>query len=52
MSHLQRQIFKLRVKYQLQHETRHIYKKVESEGVVNVYTIKQEIEKDKLSRAI
>ena len=31
-------------------QCRHIYKKVESEGVVNVYTIKQEIEEDKLGR--
>ena len=29
-------------------QARHIYKKVESESVVNVYTIKQEIEADKL----
>ena len=29
---------------------RHIYKKVEQEGVVNVDTIKQELEEDKLSK--
>ena len=29
-------------------QTRHIYKKVESESIVNVDTIKQEIEADKL----
>ena len=28
-------------------QARHIYKKVESESIVNVGTIKQEIEKDK-----
>ena len=31
-------------------QARHIYKKVESESVVNVNTIKQEIEDDKLTR--
>ena len=31
-------------------QARHIYKKVESESVVKVDTIKQEIEEDKLSR--
>ena len=31
-------------------QDRHIYKKVESEGIVNVDTIKQEIEEDKLSK--
>ena len=31
-------------------QARHIYKKVESEGVVNIDTIKQEIEEDKLSK--
>ena len=31
-------------------QTRHIYKKVESEGIVNINTIKQEIEEDKLSK--
>ena len=31
-------------------QARHIYKKVESESVVNVDTIKQEIEEDKLSK--
>ena len=30
-------------------QARHIYKKVDIEGVVNVATIKQEIEEDKLS---
>ena len=30
-------------------QARHIYKKVELEGIVNVDTIKQEIEEDKLS---
>ena len=29
-------------------QARHIYEKVESEGIVNVDTIKQEIEEDKL----
>ena len=32
-------------------QARHIYKKVESEGIVNIHTIKQEIE-DKLGRNI
>ena len=31
-------------------QARHIYKKVESEGVVNVATMKQEIEEDKLRK--
>ena len=31
-------------------QARHIYKKVDSESVVNVDTIKQEIEEDKLSK--
>ena len=31
-------------------QARHIYKKVEYEGVINVDTIKQEIEEDKLSK--
>ena len=31
-------------------QARHIYKKVESEGIVNVDTIKQEIEEDKVSK--
>ena len=31
-------------------QARHIYEKVELEGVVNVDTIKQEIEEDKLSK--
>ena len=31
-------------------QARHIYKKVELEGIVNVNTIKQEIEEDKLSK--
>ena len=31
-------------------QARHIYKKVESEDIVNVDTIKQEIEEDKLGR--
>ena len=31
-------------------QARHIYKKVELEGIVNVDTIKQEIEEDKLVR--
>ena len=31
-------------------QARHIYKKVEVEGVVNIDTIKQEIEEDKLSQ--
>ena len=31
-------------------QARHIYKKVESEGIVNVDTIRQEIEEDKLSK--
>ena len=29
-------------------QARHIYKKVESEGIVNIDTIKQEIEEDEL----
>ena len=33
-------------------QARHIYKKVELEGTVNVDTIKQEIEEDKLSKNI
>ena len=31
-------------------QARHIYKKVESESIVNIDTIKQEIEEDKLGR--
>ena len=31
-------------------QARHIYKKVELEGVVNIDTIKQEIEEDKLGK--
>ena len=31
-------------------QARHIYKKVELEGIVNIDTIKQEKEKDKLSK--
>ena len=31
-------------------KARHIYKKVESEGIVNVVTIRQEIEEEKLGR--
>ena len=31
-------------------QARHIYKKVESEGIGNVATMKQEIEEDKLSK--
>ena len=31
-------------------QARHIYKKVELEGIVNLDTIKQEIEEDKLSK--
>ena len=31
-------------------QARHIYKKIELEGVANVDTIKQEIEEDKLSK--
>ena len=31
-------------------QARHIYKKVELEGIVNIDTIKQEIEEDKLSK--
>ena len=33
-------------------QARHIYKKVELEGVVNIDTIKQKIEEDKLSEDI
>ena len=32
------------------YQARHVYRKVESEGVVNVDTIKQEIEDDKLNK--
>ena len=32
----------------MEDQTRHIYKKIESENIVNVDTIKQEIEADKL----
>ena len=31
-------------------KVRHIYKKIESDSVVNINTIKQEIEHDKLTR--
>ena len=31
-------------------QARHIYKKIELEGIANVETIKQEIEEDKLSK--
>ena len=31
-------------------QARHVYKKVESESIVNIDTIKQEIEEDKLGR--
>ena len=34
----------------MEDQARHIYKKVESENIVNVDTIKQEIEADKLDR--
>ena len=33
-------------------QARHIYKKVELEGIVNIDTIKQEIEEDKLSKIL
>ena len=32
-------------------QARHIYRKVELEGIVNINTIKQEIEEDKLSKS-
>ena len=38
------------VKCLTEDQARHIYKKVESESIVNVDTIKQEIEDDKLTR--
>ena len=31
-------------------QARHVYRKVESESVINVNTVKQEIEKEKLSK--
>ena len=34
----------------IKEEARHIYKKVQSDSVVNVATIKQEIEEDKLTK--
>ena len=33
-------------------EDRHIYKKIELEGIANIDAIKQEIEEDKLSKTI
>ena len=38
--------------YLTKNQARHNYKKVELEGIVNVGTIKQEIEEDKLGRDI